>query len=76
MDKLKVLVCSDLDYENLIAEIYAGDKFIGLISQEDGIGNFMVEFHTKLEPIPVDWLLDAIQTAKRDLIGNCPTNQT
>lgn len=70
MDKLKVLVCSDLDYENLIAEIYAGDKFIGLISQEDGLGNFMMEFHSDLEPIPVKWLIDAIQTAQRELLGN------
>ena len=31
---IRIQVCSDLDYDNLIAEIYAGEKFIGLLSNE------------------------------------------
>lgn len=39
-----VIVCDLPDYENLVAEMYIQGEFIGLLSQESGIGNFMVEF--------------------------------
>lgn len=39
-----VIVCDLPDYENLVAEMYIQEEFIGLLSQESGIGNFMVEF--------------------------------
>lgn len=51
MNNLKMQICSDVDYENLIAEIYLEDKFIALISQENGIGNFMVEFPKAVSPV-------------------------
>lgn len=36
----RITVCSLPDYENLVAEIYIHDKFIGLISQERQRVNF------------------------------------
>lgn len=38
-----ITVCSLPDYENLVAEIYICDKFIGLISQEKAEGQFLLE---------------------------------
>ncbi len=43
-ERIKILIASDVDYEKLIAEMYIDEKFIGLISQEGGIGNLLVEF--------------------------------
>jgi len=31
------------DYEDLVAEIYIGDKFVGLISQEEELERFLLE---------------------------------
>lgn len=42
--KIKIIVCSDTDYEQLIAEIYIDGKFVALLSQDDGIDNLSVEF--------------------------------
>jgi hypothetical protein len=69
MNGLKIQICSDVDYENLIAEIYCDDKFIGLISQENAIGEFMVEFPKAIPPVSYEWLLNALQAAKLELSG-------
>ena len=42
--KIEIQVCSDIDYENLIAEIYINDNFIALISEEDDPDDFHIEF--------------------------------
>lgn len=44
MDTYRIQVCSDIDYENLIAEVYKGDKFVALVSHEDSTGDYIVEF--------------------------------
>jgi hypothetical protein len=36
MRTFRITVCSDPGYEDLVAELYCQDKFIGLISQENG----------------------------------------
>jgi hypothetical protein len=33
-ENIKIIICSDLDHENLVAEITIDNKFIGLISEE------------------------------------------
>ena len=40
--KKEILICSDCNYDNLIAEIYIDDKYIALVSYNDN-GNFFVE---------------------------------
>ena len=43
--KKEILICSDCNYNNLIAEIYIDDKYIALVSYDDN-GNFFVETPT------------------------------
>lgn len=40
----RIQICSDIDYENLIAEIYVDDRYVALVSREDRAGPFLVEF--------------------------------
>ena len=40
--KKEILICSDCNYNNLVAEIYINDKYIALVSYDDN-GNFFVE---------------------------------
>ena len=44
MPTLRVQVCSDIDYENLIAEIYVDDQYVALVSREESNGPLLVEF--------------------------------
>ena len=43
--KKEILICSDCNYDNLVAEIYIDDKYIALVSYDDN-GNFFVEIPT------------------------------
>lgn len=43
-NEIKILICSDIDYEQLIAEVYIGGKFVALISQDEGASNLKVIF--------------------------------
>ena len=47
--KKEILICSDCNYDNLVAEIYIDDKYIALVSY-DNSGNFFVET-TTVKPI-------------------------
>lgn len=74
--KLKVTVCSDQDYDELIAEIYHDEKFVALISQEKGRNKLYVEFpgpdnieEMVVKKVSLDWLQDALEKAKIELIG-------
>jgi hypothetical protein len=74
-EKIKILIASDVDYEKLIAEMYIDEKFIGLISQEDGIGNLLVEFAIGdqdegaiFQKIEYEVLLAALLKAKTELL--------
>ena len=52
--KKEILICSDCNYDNLIAEIYIDDKYIALVSYDDN-GNFFVETPT-VKPINEDMI--------------------
>ena len=72
----KILICSDVDYDHLIAEIYLGDKFVALISQEAGKDKLQIEFPriglnqaAVCEKLELDYFLSAVEEAKRKLIG-------
>jgi antitoxin component YwqK of YwqJK toxin-antitoxin module len=43
-NKIKILIASDTNYEKVVAEIYIDDKFIALISQENGLDQMEIEF--------------------------------
>lgn len=47
--KFNTLICSDTDYEKLVAEIYFDGKFVALISQENGAENLKLEFSEKVK---------------------------
>lgn len=68
-DQLKIVIASDIDYENLVAEIYYKDEFIALLQQENGIDDIRVEFSHNIQPLNVDWLQNALTEAKKKLIA-------
>ena len=44
--KFKITICSDVDYEELIAEIYYDEIYVGLLNQDRGPDQLEIE----LEP--------------------------
>ena len=50
-DQLKIIIASDSDYVNLIAEIYCNDEFIALLQQEDGITDIKVKFSSNIDAL-------------------------
>jgi hypothetical protein len=45
-NKFKIIISSDLDYEELCAEIYYGDQFVAILTQENGFENLEIEIYT------------------------------
>lgn len=70
-------VGSDTDYEDLIADIYYGDQFIGVISQEKGFENLEIQLpigillpiksHKELTTLNLQEFMNAIEMAKEKL---------
>ncbi len=74
MDKFKVIIASDVDYDKLIAEIYYEGKFVALIDQDNGINDMRIEFPGSenseppiIKTLPLQEFVDAINRA-RDLL--------
>jgi hypothetical protein len=70
--KLTIQICSDVDYKKLVAEIYSDERFVALLSQDDGVDHLKIEFpeaHNALRAVQLEWLLDAIEKAKAKLLG-------
>ncbi|MBU9819141.1 hypothetical protein J1782_04470 [Rahnella sp. BCC 1045] len=67
--ELKVVVASDVDYENLIAEIYCDEEFIALLQQEGGEDNIKVELSPNIGAIDYDWLQNALSEARKKLLN-------
>jgi hypothetical protein len=72
MNDFHVLLSSDLDYDKVVAEIYVGDKYVGLINQDDP-QNLRFEFPIECDQsvatseVPVTILLQALQVALEKL---------
>lgn len=73
-DRIKVVVCSDEDYDKLIAEIYIDENFVALVSQEQGLDQLVVEFPPDLsrkasspQKIPFELLVGGLGRAKEEL---------
>lgn len=66
---LEIIVASDVEYENLISEIYCDGEFIALLQQEDGDDNIKIEFQNNIKPVNYEWLLYALEKAKKDLLN-------
>ena len=48
-NKFKIIISSDLDYEELCAEIYFENQFVSIITQENGFENLMIEIYPPKE---------------------------
>jgi hypothetical protein len=73
---IKILVCSDTDYEQLIAEIYIDNKFVALVSQDNGVNDLQVEFpgcdqnqDAVGRKFDFNLFRDALERARTELIG-------
>ena len=70
IEKFEVIIASPPDYDDLVAEIYYGGRFVALISQERGPGLFELEtpqsaFAEKdvLRKVDLDGFKNAVETA-------------
>lgn len=43
--KFKIIMSSDIEYDDLCAEIYFEEQFVGIITQEEGFENLKIEIH-------------------------------
>lgn len=72
MSDFHVLLSSDPDYDKVVAEIYIGDKYVGLINQDDP-QNLRFEFPIECDQsvispeIPITVFLQALQVALEKL---------
>jgi hypothetical protein len=71
---LKIIIASDVEYECVFAEIYYNDKFIALVSQEEGLDKLKIEFRHDLinyddvvMKMDIDCLRKAIDLAAKAL---------
>ena len=74
MNQLRIDICSDTDYEKLVAEIYCDNKFVALISQESE--QLMLEFPSSASvenqttrAVDLKWFEKALAEAKQKLVG-------
>ncbi len=67
-----VEISSDLNYENIVANILYEEETVAIISQEKGVGNFEIEIVPSFDAQPWKFSLDdfikAILLAKKSLI--------
>jgi hypothetical protein len=43
--RFKIIMSSDLNYNELCAEIFFEDQFVGILTQEQGFENLEIEIH-------------------------------
>lgn len=43
--KFRIIISSDIDYNELCAEIFFEDQFVGILTQEQGFENLEIEIH-------------------------------
>ena len=44
-NEFKIVISSDLDYEDLCAEIYFDNQFVAILTQEKGFENLLIEIY-------------------------------
>lgn len=71
--KFTIEVCSDLDYEEMVADISYENHTIAMITQENGIDNMVIEIFSPKEKLK-SWkfslndFMETIAVAKKNLI--------
>jgi hypothetical protein len=67
-ENFEITVCSDIDYEDLIAEVSVDGGVIAVISQERGAGDFDIELiATPARRLRLAMVEEAIERAKERL---------
>ncbi len=66
-----IRIASPPEYERLVAEIYFGDRFVALVSEERGVGQFDLETpglelieSSILRKVDLDGFLKAVEEAR------------
>jgi len=72
-DKFKIRLCSDLDYEEMVADITYENRTIAMVTQEKGINNMEIEILITGNQVndgkfPLDAFVKAVEDAKNNLI--------
>lgn len=74
MSTFRIQVCSDVDYDKLIVEVYVDEKFVALVNQErdDGVLEVVFPGPDQNEPavtrhVALPTLLEALEEAKKEL---------
>ena len=57
---IEIIVCSDCHYEECVIEMYYKGKFIGLLNQDDGLDNVIIELPEDKEGIDKDMLSHSV----------------
>lgn len=71
--KFRIGICSDLDYEEMVADVFFEQSSIAMITQEHGIDNMEIEIFptTKEEKswkLPLNDFIECLELAKKTLI--------
>ena len=59
--RFKILIASPPEYEDVVAEIYIDDRYVGLLSADDG--PHMLRFDVATDPDPLKLDLDVFERA-------------
>jgi hypothetical protein len=43
--KFKIIISSDMEYDDLCAEIYFEDQFVGILTQEEGFEHLSIDIY-------------------------------
>jgi hypothetical protein len=70
-DNIAITICSDLDYECLIAEIIINGKFVGLLTNEPNkeVCFEIPDDQTSCAGVKLDVLENALKQAKQELLN-------
>ena len=71
MNNFEILLSSPFDREFLVAEIWFGNEYIAEVNQEESFLKLDIHMNEKgLISLPLDEFLNAIELAKKKLIGD------
>lgn len=67
--KKKILISSDCNYENLVAEIYFDDKFIALVTYDEKWNFFVETSENNWNILSYDDFISSLEEAKIKLMN-------
>lgn len=69
-EQFRLTMCSDLDYEEMVVDVYYGKDSVALITQEQGLENMKVNLSSSNPKLflPLDGFIDALKRGQEWLI--------